>query len=377
MMHDFLADNIDELLQRCIDKVAKRPRRNATPEQLKNGIPIFLEQLTRTLWTEQNTSAAAGAEISGGAGGDALALSEMGLTAAAHGTALLRLDYTVDQVVHDYGDLCQAITDLAIERKVPFSIDEFRTLNRCLDNAIADAVTEFSAQRDASIAYQQSANSNERLGFLMHELRNSLNVARLAASALEGGKLTLSGATGTVLKRGLVSMAKLIDNSLEDVRAGSVPLPSNQMFSLADYIHEAGESAQLDASARGSIITITDVDPSIYLKGNRDLLLGALANLLQNAVKFTHPHSEVRLSAYAAGDCVLIDVADHCGGLRNGEAETMFSPFTQYSIDKSGLGLGLSIAKQSVAAASGKINVKNLPGVGCVFTINLPRVGAP
>ena len=50
------------------------------------------------------------------------------------------LGYTADQVVHDYGDLCQAITDLAFERDAPFAVDEFRTLNRCLDNAIADAV---------------------------------------------------------------------------------------------------------------------------------------------------------------------------------------------------------------------------------------------
>jgi hypothetical protein len=67
-------------------------------------------------------------------------LSEIGTSAVAHGASLLGLGYTVDQVVHDYGDLCQSITDLAFERDAPFSVEEFRTLNRCLDNAIADAV---------------------------------------------------------------------------------------------------------------------------------------------------------------------------------------------------------------------------------------------
>ena len=75
----------------------------------------------------------------------------MGVTATAHGKDLLTLGYSVDQVVHDYGDLCQAITDLAFERDAPFAIDEFRTLNRCLDNAIADAVTEFSFQRESNL----------------------------------------------------------------------------------------------------------------------------------------------------------------------------------------------------------------------------------
>ena len=376
-MHDFLANNIDELLKRCVEKVAQRPRRNATPEQLKDGIPMFLEQLTRTLSTEQDIGAAAGLKISGKAGGDALALSEMGLTAAAHGIVLLQLGYTVDQVVHDYGDLCQAITDLAIKRDAPFSIDEFRTLNRCLDNAIADAVTEFSSQRDAFIAHQYSAELIQRLGFLMHELRNSLNVATLAASALEAGNLPMSGATGSVLKRGHASMARLIENSLNEVRIKSAPLTPNQTFSLADYIHEAAESAQLDAKAHGCKLRILDVDPSLRVEGNRDLLLGALANLLQNAFKFTHQYSEVTMSAYAAEDLVRIDVADHCGGLQTGDAETMFSPFTQHGANKSGLGLGLSIARQSVVAANGSITVKNHPGVGCVFTIALPRKDGP
>ena len=377
MMHDFLSNNVDELLKRCVEKVAKRPRRNATVEQLKNGIPMFLEQLTRTLSAEQDTGAEAGAEISGQAGGDALALSEMGVTAAAHGIALLELGYTVDQVVHDYGDLCQAITDLAIERDAPFSIDEFRTLNRCLDNAIADAVTEFSSQRDAFIAHQYSADLNERLGFLMHELRNSLSVATLAASALEAGNLPMSGATGSVLKRGHASMARLIENSLKEVRVTRAPPTPAQTFSLADYIHEAGESAQLNATAHGCRLRMSGVDPSLRVEGNRDLLLGALANLLQNAFKFTHPDSEVSLRAYAAGDRILVDVADHCGGLQAGDAETMFSPFTQLGANKSGLGLGLSIARQSVADANGTISVKNRPGVGCVFTIALPKKTFP
>ena len=173
MLYQFLENNADDLVVRCIEKVAKRPKRRATERQLRNGVPMFLDQLTRTLQAEQTGGPAAGVAISGASGGDGATLSEMGISAAAHGTALLELGYTVDQVVHDYGDLCQAITDLAVERDAPFSVDEFRTLNRCLDNASADAVTEFNFQRDVSIAAQQSADLNERLGFLMHELRSS------------------------------------------------------------------------------------------------------------------------------------------------------------------------------------------------------------
>jgi signal transduction histidine kinase len=378
MMHDFLANNTAALVQRCVEKVAKRPRRHATETQLRNGIPMFLGQLIRTLEAEQEYGAGAGDNISGASGGDnSTSLSEMGVSAAAHGTALLALGYTVDQVVHDYGDLCQAITDLAVERDAPFTIDEFRTLNRCLDNAIADAVTEFSFQREVSIAQQQSMDLNQRIGFLMHELRNSLSVASMAVSALEAGSLPITGATGTILKRSHESMKRLITTSLDEVRIEGRAPGSGQAFSLASFIDEAGESALLEADRRGGELLVLPVDPVLGIEGNRHLLLAALANVLNNALKFTCPHTRVTLSAYAAGDRVHITVKDHCGGLPSGDAEKMFSPFTQRGDDRTGLGLGLSIARQSIATDDGQITVENFPGIGCAFTISLPRRAAP
>ncbi|MDQ2820881.1 MAG: HAMP domain-containing histidine kinase [Pseudomonadota bacterium] len=376
MLFQFLKNNAEDLVTRCISKVAKRLKRGATEQQLKNGIPMFLDQLTRTLEAEQTGGSEAGVVISGASGGYGATLSEMGVSAAAHGTALLALGYTVDQVVHDYGDLCQAITDLAVERDAGFSVDEFRTLNRCLDNAIADAVTEFSFQRDVSIAAQQSEDLNERLGFLMHELRNSLSVATMAVTAMETGLLPVTGATGALLKRSHAAMARLITTSLDEVRIKGA-YDARRTFSLAAFIAEARESAQLDADVRGSTLSVPHVDPLLGIEGNRELLLAALANLLGNAMKFTHAHTTVMLNAYAVGDCVFIDVKDHCGGLPSGDAERMFSPFTQRGSDKSGLGLGLSIARQNVTANDGELSVENFPGVGCAFTIKLPRRVAP
>ena len=121
------------------------------------------------------------------------------------------------------------------------------------------------------------------------------------------------------------------------------------------------------------MLTVSDVDPMLAVDVDRDLLLSAVGNLLQNAFKFTHPHSEVTLNAYALASRVLIDVQDHCGGLQPGSAESMFVPFAQESEDRSGLGLGLSIARRSVVANGGLLSVRNLPGSGCVFTIDLPR----
>lgn len=373
-MHEFLNHNRDELVQRCKAKVAQRPRRAATPEQLKNGVPLFLEQLTKTLQAEKEGHPADSLRISGAPGGGSSALSEMGVTAIAHGKQLLELGYTVDQVVHDYGDLCQAITDLAVERDAPFSVEEFRTLNRCLDNAIADAVTEFSAQRDVTVSRRHDAEANERLGFFVHELRNSLQTAALALTALETGQLSITGATGGVLRRSLVALTSLVNRAADDVRVTAQPQLNSEVFSLASFIADVKNAALLEANARGCSFTVRNVATQLEIEGRRELLLGALINLLQNAFKFTLQGTEVTLSAYAGDDgSVFIDVEDHCGGLAPGAADIMFRPFARYREDKSGLGLGLSIARENVEADGGTLSVRNVPGTGCVFTIRLRR----
>src|SRR5471030_3338465 len=218
MMYEFLINNRTDLAVRCREKVALRPGRIASEAQLRNGVPMFLDQLIRTLAIERTSTPMESRSISGPAGGG-LALSEMGISAAQHGRELLTLGFSVDQVVHDYGDLCKAITDLAYERDAPFQVDEFRTLNRCLDNAIADAVTEFSYQRDHAVADQQAHTANEQAGFFAHELRNALGTATLAFAAAKAGGLSFSGATGSMLERSLTLLSDLIDNSLAEVRA--------------------------------------------------------------------------------------------------------------------------------------------------------------
>lgn len=105
--------------------------------------------------------------------------------------------------------------------------------------------------------------------------------------------------------------------------------------------------------------------------------MAAVANLLQNAFKFTTPGTEVLLTGYAQGDRILIDIKDHCGGLAAGVEDTMFLPFSQAGTNRTGIGLGLTIAKQTVLANDGTLTVNDIAGVGCVFTINLPRHSMP
>jgi signal transduction histidine kinase len=151
-----------------------------------------------------------------------------------------------------------------------------------------------------------------------------------------------------------------------------MPAP-HRLMSLADFIAEVQDSVSLQAQALECSFHVSAVDPALAVDANPDMLFSAVGNLLQNAFKFTHHHTEVSLNAYAVGDRVRIDVEDHCGGLPLGAGEKLFLPFTQSGSDRSGLGLGLSICRRSVEASNGFLRVRDVPGTGCVFTIDLPR----
>jgi signal transduction histidine kinase len=355
MLHEFLTANRRELIDRCRTKVSRRTAPKATDDELLHGIPLFLDQLIKTLEVEQTSEPMRSRKVSGASGGGPP--GEIGDSATLHGRELLRHGFSVDQVVHDYGDLCQAITDLGFEKSAGFEVSEFRTLNRCLDNAIADAVTEFTYQRDLIVAFRHADALNERLGVFAHELRNLLSTAALSLAALRSGNVGLTGATGAVLDRSLVGMRNLIDRSLAEVRVAAGLPGSHAVFSLAEFIGEIKLAATLEARVRQCGFAVSEVDKTLALDADRDLLLSAVGNLLQNAFKFTLPRSEVQLNAYATTDRIRIEVEDHCGGLAPGSMEKMFQPFTQLGNDRSGLGLGLAICRNSAEASGGILSV--------------------
>jgi signal transduction histidine kinase len=130
----------------------------------------------------------------------------------------------------------------------------------------------------------------------------------------------------------------------------------------------------MEANARGLTLSVTRPESGVDVNSDRQLLAAAVANLLQNAFKFTQPQGEVSVRALATQERVLIEVEDECGGLPPGRAEELFRRFEQRGRDRSGLGLGLSISRRSVEADGGEIRVRDMPGIGCVFTIDLPRL---
>ena len=223
MLHEFLTANRTELITRCRNKVAKRFAPSEIPTALDHGVPLFLQQLAEVLRLEQRQPHMEEAEAP-----PTPAPTEIGRAAAVHGADLLRLGYTIDQVVHDYGDVCQSVTQLAGEQEEPISIDEFRTLNRCLDDAIADAVTSFGSARQILIN-DQAETLDQRLSFYSGEHKRLVDIAAQSYTAIRTGHVGVTGATGTLLFHTLEELRSLAERTLPQIRlayaSGTVPAP--------------------------------------------------------------------------------------------------------------------------------------------------------
>lgn len=358
MLHEFITENRGAIITRCRAKVASRSMPPSSKAEIDHGVPLFLDQLVAAL-----RSGTFNAE-------------DIDRTASQHGLDLLAQGFTVSQVVHDYGDVCQTITELAVEAKAPIGAGDFRTLNRCLDDAIAAAVTKYSgeSQQRASAEQQQAAErSNERIGFLVHEVRNLVNTAIVAFEVLKTGNVGVSGSTGAVLQRSLAGLRDLIAHSLDEVRASRGPTNRKRIV-VADFIQDVEATAALAASAGHVTLTVAAVDPGLAIEADPQVLEAVIGNLLQNAIKFTRPRSHVMLRVVVSADRVLIEVEDECGGLPGGDAKELSPSFDQRGADRSGLGIGLAFSRWGVEVNGGRLYARNLPDKGCVFTVDLPRV---
>jgi signal transduction histidine kinase len=354
MLHEFVTANREEIIRRCRVTVASRAIPPPSEAEIDHGVPLFLEQLVDALRRDGTPN------------------GDIDASAIQHGHALLLQGFTVSQVVHDYGDICQAITALAGERHASISTDDFRMLNRCLDDAIASAVTEYARVRDQSFRSEEAARGSEQFGFLAHELRNLINTAIVAFEVLKSGNVGPAGSTGAVLSRSLLGARDLIGGSLAEVRLTQGTQFPEPMF-VSALVRELAANANLAAQAQGVTLVVPAVEEDVTIEVDRQVMTAVMMNLLQNAIKFTRPRSTVTLRAIVTADRVRLEIEDECGGLAANYDDILFRPFVQRSANRTGLGLGLAFSRWGTEANHGLISARSLPAVGCVFTVDLPR----
>jgi signal transduction histidine kinase len=355
-LHKFLAERRESILARA--KLLLTSQSGCPPsEELAAGMPLLFEQLIGRLRENGDMPASGSPSLED--------------SAQRRGGELFRAGHTVMQVVDAYGTICQAIMGVAEEQSLACAPREFMVLNLALDNAIAAAVGEFQAQTSRLADHRHM----KHLGMLAHALRNALASVVMAFHMVKKGVVTASGSTGGIIDSGLVRMRDLIDRALSEVRVrAEMPLLRERM-ELSAMVEGIVASLALEAHRR-NVSVVTVVDKDVWLEADRQLLTSAVANLVQNAVKYTHRGSSIEVRGHRLDEKVRIEVEDECGGLPEGMAARLFQPFARHSAEESGVGLGLAVARQAVDAHGGSIRVEDVPGKGCVFTVELPAACA-
>jgi signal transduction histidine kinase len=207
-------------------------------------------------------------------------------------------------------------------------------------------------------------------------MRNLISTATYAFEVLKTGNVGVGGSTGKVLERSLIAQRALVSRSLAEIRL-TQGVQNREPILVAEFIGEVAASAEMEANARNGRLAVICDDEDARVEADRQILASVVANLLQNAFKFTKPGTTVTLRVGASAERVLIEIQDECGGLPGANTTDIFRPFEQRGVDRTGLGLGLAFSRWAVEANHGRIYARNLPGRGCVFTIDLPRLALP
>jgi signal transduction histidine kinase len=364
LLHEFLLAEREKILALCLNKIMHLADSRSSSQEMERGLPLFYDELIEVLRAD--------ADKFGEARTDEIENVHRN-SAERRGKESLRLGYSISQVVHGYGTLCQVITQYIEENSnQTTSPREFNRLNFCLDIAIAEAVTEFNrGQRENA-----ERSEVERLGFLAHELRNALTSASLAYQLVKTGKVGADGSTSQIIERAHRRMRDIIDRSLVEVRLRSDSTVQYQRCRVINLVSEVEATASLEASAK-SIEVRVEAIPELEILIDRHLIISALSNLVQNAIKFTKPGGIVWIRSKTVDERVLLEIENTGEGLPPGVEEEMFKPFSQVGTDKSGLGLGLTISRRAVELNNGTLSVRNLPDQGCVFSIDLPAFPIP
>jgi signal transduction histidine kinase len=347
-----LKERRNELIAHWGDRIKGAVASASLPRaELLDHMPAFVDEIIQALYP------------------DAVPLPPMSARAEAHGEQRLGLGFDVAEVVREYGMLHECILRVAEEAGIDISRRDQELVVKWLNVGIADAVSQYVKQRDLELQRQ----SSEHLGFIAHELRNPLGSARLAFQRLRRKELADSSAV-EMLDRGLRRTAEMIDSVLsqESLKMGVVPRLAP--VALRPFLQEIEADAGVEAEAKG-IKTVVVAPEDLVIEADARLLRSAVYNLLHNALKFTHDHSTVVVSAGHSEGRITIEVADECGGLPSGKVEELFTPLVQRGDNRTGFGLGLGIALQAAEAHNGTIKVRDMPGKGCAFIVDLPSVG--
>ena len=239
-----------------------------------------------------------------------------------------------------------------------------------------------AAAKQSELSAESERLRNALLAAISHDLRTPLaSIVGASSSLLERGERMDAGARAELaraIQEEAGRMSGLIDNVLDMARLESGAASLNRQWHPLEEIVGATLKRLERVLAGHRVVTHLPADlPLLNVDG---VLIGQLlANLLENAAKYTPAGTTVSISAEAGQEEIVVSVADEGPGLPPGEEERVFDKFHRAAPEgaQSGVGLGLSICKAIVQAHGGSISAENLPAGGAVFRFTLPVTGSP
>lgn len=235
------------------------------------------------------------------------------------------------------------------------------------------------AMHDLTAAMRIDAVRRDFVANVSHEFRNPLASIKAMAETIAVRGQGDPNAAADFAKKIVAEadrLAALSDDLLDlaKIEAGRRPVRMED-FPLSETV--ARIVGDFGAKAEYKTITlVAEVPEGIRVSADRDAVHQILANLTDNAVRYTRPGGEVSISAANDGDRVSVRVSDTGIGIPDEELPRIFERF--YRVDKArsresgGTGLGLSIVKHLVEAHAGRIEVRSTLGEGSTFVFTLP-----
>ncbi len=398
-IHRFLRERREQILRVWEELVLAEVRRvELAGLALRDTIPQFLDELAD--WLES--------------GGPPVA-RKVGAEALKH--VLDRLEHGLDlgQVFREYRLLRQALLLVVLEaegqeqarshpgeRGMPGRVVELARLNLGLDVALSDSIEQFVAERErrAAVAREERdkalRDTNERLreadtrkteflAVLSHELRNPLAPIRNSIALLRhAGPLGPQVQRAVeVIDRQTSQLSKLVDELLDIARitSGKVRL-HKQVVPLAEVIGSTVEDHRELFDKNEVALRYQDDAPSLLVEVDPARIAQVVANLLQNAVKFTPTGGHVSVALGKTEGRATVRVTDDGTGMDEAMLARLFEAFAQAdtTLDRSqgGLGLGLALVRSLVELHGGDVRATS-PGLGkgSEFQVSFPLVDKP
>jgi signal transduction histidine kinase/DNA-binding response OmpR family regulator len=249
-----------------------------------------------------------------------------------------------------------------------------------------DLTTRAAVSLDNCLLYariqEADQRKNEFLAMLAHELRNPLAPVRNAVQILRMPNLQQAKLEWgiEVIDRQSKQLVRLVDDLLDVARItqGRISLKLESV-DVAGAVAAALEMSRPFIDARSHELAVTMPSTPLRVYGDYSRIAQILANLLNNAAKYTEPNGRISLSAVQEGAEVVFRVRDSGIGIRQDMLASVFELFTQAdrSLDRSqgGLGIGLTVVQRLVSMQNGSVQAFSAgPGKGSEFVVRLPRL---